>query len=743
MKFIFAEKEMVAWRYCAFVGGVMLSNGEEMTFKTLEDKSKESLIKKARSKGYFESKNGYIIGYARGHLYELKLPEEFNEAWSKWTREELPMIPEGFIDFAIKKLFKPKKELTAQINQILTFMRDCDEIIVATDNDREGESIFRIPYIFSGSKKPFVRAWLQDQTPEKIAKVFKNLEDGHKYDGWWYASVARTLSDWLVGMNLTRSFTIKSGSIYHIGRVKTPTLAIVVKRDLEIANFVPENFYLLEAKAHSQNNEEFALQYQAEERIKDRKVLEKLVQSLGSLPIQGIVKKIEGKMVSKPSPKLYNLTTLTKDASTALKFDAKKTLSIAEDLYLKHSAISYPRSDCEYLPSTMLDETKTVLHALMKTNEFSSLALSFKNPSSSYMNDAKMDGSHYAIVPTVKPPKRSSLTDDEWSLYSLICRRFLGMFMKPFVVEESTVTTDIQGHVFTTSGKVVRDLGWRVLYPESKTKDVLIPNIHENEHFSVSELTILDRKTTPPKPFTDGELVAYLEDISRYMEKGSSEKEIMKQKKGIGTTATRAEIINSLVSQGYLSRKQVVLQSTEIGREAIRNNPIRPLTEPELTAKWEEKLSMIESKKYDHIDFLKNIVIFIEKSIDLVDKSTIMNIRPNESKSSSGYATKKNENTGKQSSPSLGRCVCGGSITSTPKLYRCTDCSRVVWINTFEKRGKKTVTKKEAVQLLSGKSIEITLHSTAKNVDYKVNAFLDDSFRLQTEFVSSKKEVHA
>ncbi len=743
MKFIFAEKPMVAERYAAFVGGVMLSNGEELTFSLLEDKNKENLVKMARRKGYFESKNGYIISYAEGHMYELKNPEEFRTEWKAWQRSTLPMIPDGFVDFAVKQLYKPKERLKERIKVILQQMKEADQIIVATDNDREGESIFRIPYIFSGSKKPFVRAWLQDQTPEKIAKVFLNLEDGHKYDGWWYASIARSLSDWLVGMNITRSMTIQSHSLIHVGRVKTPTLAIVVNRDEQIANFEPENFYELMAKLQSESQEEFSMTYDSQETIKNRKKLEDILTVL-SATTKGTVKSVESKVEKNYAPNLYSLTSLTKDASRILKFDAQKTLETAQNLYMVHQAISYPRTDCEYLPSTMETEIGTVLTNLMRTKEYGQHAVHFKKPSLKYMNDAKMDGAHYAIIPTVKSVQRDKLSDDEWNLYHLIVRRFLAMFLPPALLAESKIVVDIHGHVFSAKGKIVQDKGWRVLYPEAVIKDVLLPYLKEHSSVSILGFSIVDRKTTPPKPFTDGDLVPYMENISRHLE-NNKDKEFLK-KKGIGTTATRATIIQSLVDQGYLLRQGVVITSTDIGRKAIKAIPIKALTEPHLTAEWEEKLIDMESHSFSPKTFLQDICAFIQQSIDEISKSAIEPIRektttsPSASLSENTKVTiskdkKTTQNTSKRSkSTTKDNCICGGVISSTSKVYSCTKCSRMVWKNGLAFRGKENITEIEAKKILSGGKLSVRLKAQGSGKPYDALVFLGDDGKLKTEF---------
>ncbi len=573
--------------------------------------------------GYLEG-NGYQITWAFGHLVELKEPDEYNKAWKSWTLASLPIIPETF---GLKAKNDPSAQ--KQLDIIKHLFKAADEIICATDAGREGELIFR--YILSWTQclhKPFKRLWISSLTDDAIRKGFAHLQEGHVYDGLYRAAKCRSESDWIVGLNATRFYTLKfgqQGHLWTIGRVQTPVLALIVQKDLEISHFKPKDFWELHTLYREADFHYVGGRFD----VKDD--AEALLSKITGGDFQ--ITSIEGTRESINPPLLYDLTALQKDMSIRYGLTADQTLNCTQQLYEKKH-VTYPRTDSRYLTHDMKSGMKPLLEKLGSKFEtqIKPLNLEALNLSNRLFNDAKVTD-HHAIIPTTSLP--GSLLGDEAKVYEAIVLRFIAAFYPPCIKQVTTVLGDALGSdlngstqvTFKTVGTIIEALGWQALYKndaanqnskEANNDEIkILPHFVEGETGS-HQPSIIQGKTSPPKPYNEASLLSIMESAGKTCD-DEQLKEALKEK-GLGTPATRASIIEVLIKRNYIQRQKKTLVSTESGRHLIALIADDRLKSAAMTGEWEGKLKKIEHNEYDPDQFMTEIIQFTQQIKDQSDQ---------------------------------------------------------------------------------------------------------------------------
>jgi DNA topoisomerase-3 len=555
--------------------------------------------------GYYEG-NGYQITWAFGHLVELKEPDEYNPAWKRWSLDSLPIIPEAFG-------LKARGDASAQkqLNTIKHLFTTADEIICATDAGREGELIFR--YILSWTEccqKPFKRLWISSLTDDAIRKGFDKLQEGHSYDGLYRAARCRSESDWIVGLNATRLYTLKfgqHGSLWTIGRVQTPVLALIVQKDLEIAGFKSKTFWELHTLYRDAD-----FQY-VSGRFEQKTQAETLLNQIIGQTFQ--ITEVIGKKESIHPPLLYDLTDLQKDMNLRHGLTAEQTLSCTQQLYEKKH-VTYPRTDSRCLTNDMkpgmkplLEKLRTNFGAQIEPLNLDKLTLNYR-----IFNDAKVTD-HHAIIPTILLP--GSLSGPEAKVYEAIVIRFIAAFYPACIKQVTTVlgnplSMGEGGIKFKTTGTIIVAPGWQVLNkndePGQGGKEVkILPNFVIGET-GPHQPFVTQGKTTPPKPYNEASLLSIMESAGKTCD-DEQLKEALKEK-GLGTPATRASIIEVLIKRNYIERQKKTLLSTDAGRHLISLIADDRLKSASMTGEWEGKLKQMEHNTYDPDQFMAEIIQF-------------------------------------------------------------------------------------------------------------------------------------
>lgn len=656
--------------------------------------------------GYLYSEE-YVVSWAIGHLVTLCEPEDYDEKYKKWKVENLPIIPQNI---KTKAISKTKQQLKV-LKKLMTD-KEINYLICATDSGREGELIFRYIYNLLKCKKPFKRLWISSMTDTAIKEGFANLKEGNEYDNLYLSAKCRSEADWLVGINASRAFTLKYNILLSIGRVQTPTLSIIVNRQKEINEFVPKDYWELEADFINYKGIWTDLKNK-DTKIFKKETAENILKAVTGF--DGIVKSIENEEKKVPPPLLYDLTELQRECNKKFSFSANKTLSIAQDLYEKRKMITYPRTDSRYLSTDMTGKISNVLVKLKNTQEYIKYAeyvLSLeKLPINKRIIDNSKISDHHAIIPTDININVKSLSDDEYKVYDIIARRFLSVFYPYYIYNVTTIVTDIKENSFVTKGNTIKQLGFMELNKNDDKKDDILPNVSVNEAVKNNKVSLIQKKTKPPALYNEASLLSAMENAGRFVE-DEELKEKLKES-GLGTPATRAAIIERLINVGYITRKGKSLIPTDKGMKLIEVVPAE-LKSPETTGKWEKGLSSVAKGKMNEDKFMQSIKRYVNYLVDTSINTQNKVIFDNEFKTN-----KKYKNNIKKLNV-LGKCPeCKtGDIVENSKSYYCTNwrqgCKFSIWKNCLEIYGKSIQSDEIEKLLENGKieNINITLPQT-------------------------------
>ncbi|MED4403814.1 DNA topoisomerase III [Metabacillus fastidiosus] len=561
-----------------------------------------------KGNGFLEG-DKYIVTWALGHLVTLADPEGYGEKYRSWKMEDLPMLPSPLKLVVIKKTSKQFYAVKSQLDR-----KDVHDIVIATDAGREGELVAR--WIIDKAKvnKPIKRLWISSVTDKAIKEGFRKLKDGREYENLYASAVARAEADWIVGLNATRALTTKYNAQLSSGRVQTPTLAIIAKREEEIRNFQPKNYFGITVK--SENGLQLVWQDQKTNDIKtfNEQVIDGLTKKLQQESVNII--EVNKTLKKSYSPALYDLTELQRDANKRFGFSAKETLSIMQKLYEQHKVLTYPRTDSRYITSDIVETLKDRISAC-RVKPYAQVASKLLNGqirvNKSFVDDGKVSD-HHAIIPTEESVPLSAMTDKERKIYDLVVKRFLAVLMPPFEYEQTTIKAMIQNEVFIAKGKTVINQGWKAVYDqglEEEETDVIhdqnLPKLEKGDQLKLASLIKTKGETKPPAPFNEATLLSAMENPAKYMQ-GES-KDLIKtigETGGLGTVATRADIIEKLFSSFLIEKKGKDISITSKGKQLLNLVP-KDLKSPVLTAEWEQKLTLIAKGKLTKQIFLNEM----------------------------------------------------------------------------------------------------------------------------------------
>jgi DNA topoisomerase-3 len=620
----------------------------------------------------------HVITWAVGHLVQLAEPDEYDPKFKRWKMDDLPIVPDRFK--LVVRDERSRKQMSVVTKQIAR--DDIGEIVNACDAGREGELIFAYLYEKANGKKPVNRLWLKSMTSAAMKEAFGALRPSEEFARLEQAARSRSEADWIVGMNATRAATIRLRSSFDgavsLGRVQTPTLAIIARREEEIKAFVPEPYWLVDAsfEADGQRNYEGRFHAGSKPRIETAEEAEAIVAACVGRP--GKITKLDKKEQREKAPMLYDLTTLQREANNRYGFSAKRTLGAAQRCYEEHKALTYPRTNSRYLTSDMVAEIKPIAELVGHDSDYTKgaeyvIGLDLL-PLARVVNDEKVTD-HHAIIPTRSEHNLEKMSSDDRRIYDMVTRRFLAVFHPEAVFENTRVETTVgdQGHIFRTRGKLLLVPGWRGVYDEvaaeSRPKgeedegvDQQLPKLEDGETVKTLEIASERKETKPPRRYSDASLLGAMETAGKLVD-DEELREAMKES-GIGTPATRAAIIERLITVGYVERDARALVATEKGLNVIRLLDAHMLTSPELTGNWEHRLGKIERGEDSREKFMSDIAGFAEQTVHKLDE-TLKDVKIPRAK--------------------LGPCpVCGHEINENRKGYSCwaredPGCGFVIW----------------------------------------------------------------
>lgn len=558
----------------------------------------------------------YIVTWGLGHLVELADPEGYDSLYREWKMEHLPIIPQHWKLEVMKQTGKQFQTVKSQIHR-----KDVNEIIIATDAGREGELVARLILDKAKNQKPIKRLWISSVTDKAIREGFAHLKNGHEYDNLYRAAMSRAEADWLVGINATRALTCKYNAQLSCGRVQTPTLAMIAKREEEIKSFVPKPYYGITASGR-----EITLTWQDKKSgsyssfEKDR--IQKLFQELSGE--DAVVKSVDKVPKKSYAPLLYDLTELQRDANKRFDFSAKETLNIMQRLYENHKVLTYPRTDSRYLTSDIVDTLKERLRAV-SIGPYKKAAAGLANQTfpkkASFVNDSKVSD-HHAIIPTEQFVQMENMSFEERKIYDLVVKRFLAVLSPAYEYEQTTITAEIKGEAFLARGQIVKNPGWRQIYQdgweeeeEDSLKGQTLPDVSKGDRIKGLTLSITEGKTKPPSPFNEATLLSAMENPVKYMDSRDKEQiKMLGETGGLGTVATRADIIEKLFNSFLLEKKGKEIHLTSKAKQLLELVP-QDLKKPELTADWEMRLSKIAKGNLKREDFMSDIRSYTQSLI--------------------------------------------------------------------------------------------------------------------------------
>ena len=683
MKLVIAEKPSVAMSLAAVLGA------------------------REKKDGYMEG-NGYLVSWCVGHLLELAQPEAYGEQYAKWRYGDLPILPEEW-------KYEVPKDKKKQLDLLCRLMKDkrVDSVVCATDAGREGELIFRLVYEYAGCSKLMERLWISSMEDAAIRDGFEHLRPGHEYDRLYDAAVCRAGADWLIGINATRLFSVLYGVTLNVGRVMSPTLALLVQREAEIQAFTSKPFYVPEITCggFTASGEKLSEKNEAE---KIRMTCDG--QSAAVLSVERQVKTVQ-------PPRLYDLTTLQRECNRIYGYTAQQTLDYVQSLYEKKLA-TYPRTDSQYLTEDMQATAASLILWLRDHMPFGKGCAG--EPDIDRVTDGSKVTDHHAIIPTVEIARTdlSELPSGERNVLTLIAARLLCATAQANRFETVTAVLDCEGYFFTAKGKTILQAGWKEverLYrmglkqdkaEEKEDEDAALPPLQEDQTFEKVSAGVREGKTSPPKHYTEDSLLAAMETA------GAGDMPEDAERKGLGTPATRAATLEKLVSAGFVQRKKKQLIPTEKGTNLILVLPDN-IKSPMLTAEWESMLKQVERGEVSAEAFMDGIAD--------MSRALVKNHTAPEERFAELFPDAKGN--GREA---VGTCPrCGGSVYEGKKGFFCDnrDCSFALWKdNKFFSSKKKTITKSVAAALLKEGRVSISgLYSEKTGKTYDAVVILDDT----------------
>jgi DNA topoisomerase III len=686
------------------------------------------------NKTFYEG-DEYVVTFAVGHLLELSDPEDYDPAWKSWKLDNLPIIP---TEFKVRPRDAKSKKQLSVIHKLLK-REDVDRVINACDAGREGELIFTHIYEDSGVDKPVERLWINSMTKQAIRDGFERLRPGDEVEPLREAARSRSEADWLVGMNATRAATVRRGwgaGVVSLGRVQTPTLAMMVRREREIQAFVPEPYWLVHATFDPRYH---GLWFEGDEtRLKDGKRADDIVEKVTGKT--GRVESVERKEHSERAPLLYDLTSLQRDANRRYGFSARRTLSAAQSLYEGKKAITYPRTNSRFLSGDLVPQLKPTAQTLVPIAEYADgaryvLALE-QLPLGRVVNDAKVDD-HHAIIPTDISHDLGAFSPDERRIFDLVARRFLAVFHPPARYARTTIVTEVESERFRTRGKVTLEAGWRGVYgveadeakqDEDAEGEGELPALEQGQEVKCVEAASEAKETKPPPRYSEATLLSAMETAGKLVD-DEELREAMKER-GLGTPATRAEISETLIRREYIERAGKDLQPTPKGMSVVTMLAAHPITSAELTGDWEKQLVDIEHGKGEREQFMNEIAGFAKTTVEEIANLPDEKIRVERAE--------------------LGLCPkCGAEtgeiIKENARAFGCTSwksreepgCGFVIW----KRVAGRTLTPEVARQLLEdGRTREVLSGFRSRaGKPFRARLVLKEDGKVEFEFPVSRK----
>lgn len=652
-------------------------------------------------KGYLHG-NGYLVSWCFGHLIELAEPAVYDPSLGKWQLDTLPIVPKQY-----QTVVSSGKADQFQILQELMHRTDVTELIAATDAGREGELIFRLVYEKAGCKKPFRRLWISSLEEKSIRDGLANAKPGSEYDSLYHAALCRQRADWLLGINMTRLYSVMYHKKLPYGRVQTPTINLIAQRQEDIENFIPQKYYSIKADLGA---------FKVYTKVSQREKALTILQNCSGAEAYVVSVKKENK--KDKAPALYDLTTLQRDANRLLGYSAQQTLDVMQSLYESKLA-TYPRTDSRYLTSDQEASTLQLIETLLHANIFSSEAANAFNPDSinifQVINDSKVTD-HHAILPTkhITAETLHSLPTAEKSILQLILHRLLESVCPPHTYTQVKVVVDIDGEAFSATGREEGDPGFTVIGPalkdalglkekqksanEEDLKTQNMPPVSEGNSFTVRNITTAERKTTPPAAYTEDTLLRAMETAGADID-DSELREAMKDS-GLGTTATRAGIIESIIATGYVKREGKKLLPTQLAKAFLDVVSAENLKSPKMTAEWERQLAQIQQGEISANSFMSGITGFVSTFVSSTKEL---------------YMPEIDGDTFKNIRESVGSCpCCGKRVVEYSKSYSCESgkdgCGFTVWKTILG----KNITQAQIKKLLTTGKTDIIKGFTSK-----------------------------
>ena len=597
-----------------------------------------------KGNGFIRASNGDVVSWCIGHLLEQATPEVYDERFKKWSLNDLPIVPEKWI-------LIPKGNTEKQLNILVDLIKSADLIVHAGDPDREGQllvdEVLNYCQLAPEKRKTIQRCLISDLNASAVQKSLEQLRSNQDYVPLSTSALARARADWLYGMNMSRVCTLvgqRNGyrGVLSIGRVQTPILGLVVRRDLEIAQFVPKPFYEVFAILQTKNNETFKAKWQPSEACEPYQDEEGrvLVKALAENVCQrikdksGVIDKVSNKKKELAPPMPFNLSSLQIEMAKKNGLSAQEVLDICQSLYEKHKLITYPRSDCRFLPEEHLKQINGIKSAI--ENNCSALQTAIDNADFSLRSKAwnnKKVEAHHAIIPTLRKAKMDSLSNNERAVYQVVATQYLAQFYPAYKYSELQIDVEIQGGKFISKTNQMLDEGWKVLFrnknnpidsdADDNNNGLLTKLIKKGESVQCIDTELLSKETQPPRPFTDATLLAALTGIARFV-KDPEIKKILRETDGLGTEATRAGIIELLFKRQFLIRQGKSIRSTQIGQNLILSLP-DIMSMPDMTAHWELQLDEISKKSFSYQQFMYQLNSSLSNLIDQM-KNARLNI---------------------------------------------------------------------------------------------------------------------